>query len=202
MKACSYCGRENDDAVLQCIECGTSFSTEPSGTLADVARWSPRSPLELALTSGVAAVLISTGIYFTIGRLTRDIFRMFYTADTGMPVGYDVVMFFRASITQPLLSIGATTFTLIVCCRRCQSRAQGVSTAIAAVGVFALLQYGPMLLPGLFYLLWFLPVIFLGLGTGHSAGYYVGAALQVLAGAWLLGWFGTRKSQDEIQVAS
>jgi len=29
MKTCSYCGRENDDAAVQCRECGTPF---PSGS--------------------------------------------------------------------------------------------------------------------------------------------------------------------------
>ena len=30
MKKCSYCGRENQDAALNCIECGTEFGTEPA----------------------------------------------------------------------------------------------------------------------------------------------------------------------------
>src|SRR5262249_11245157 len=29
MKACSYCGRENDDGALTCRECGTEFQSSP-----------------------------------------------------------------------------------------------------------------------------------------------------------------------------
>ncbi len=28
MKRCSYCGRENDDAAVRCVECGTDYPIE------------------------------------------------------------------------------------------------------------------------------------------------------------------------------
>jgi hypothetical protein len=38
MKSCSYCGRENEAAALDCRECGTSFRPEvrPSGSMLDL----------------------------------------------------------------------------------------------------------------------------------------------------------------------
>ena len=30
MKTCDYCGRENDDAAVRCVECGTEFAARQS----------------------------------------------------------------------------------------------------------------------------------------------------------------------------
>ena len=195
MKTCGYCGRENDDVATHCKECGTSFITETPGKFRDAANWTPKSPLGLTFTSGLAALLICTGIFFAIGRVMRDILRMHHIGNTGVSANYDVDMFIHPAITWTLFSLGALLFTFFVCYNRCLKESHGIITTIITLGIVALLTFGPMFMPSLFSFMCLLPVILIGMSTGLSAGYYIGATLQILVGAWLLGWFKRAKSQ-------
>jgi len=123
----------------------------------------------------------------------RDILKMHHIGDTGVRANYDFVMFFHPAITWTLFSLGALLFTFFACYNRCLKESHGIITVAITLGIIALLTLGPMFVPSLFSFLWFVPVVLLGMSTGLSAGYYIGAALQIFAGAWLLGWFRQRK---------
>jgi len=192
MKKCSYCGAEYPDDAVVCATDQTPLTTDAPGKFADVVRWTPKSPLGLALTSGFAALLICTGIFYAIGRVMRDILRMHHVG-TSVPANYDNVIFFHPAITWTLFSLGALLFTFFVCYNRCLKESHGIITAIITLGIIALLTLGPTFMPSLFSFLWFVPVVLFGMSTHLSAVYYIVAALQIFAGVWLLGWFRQRK---------
>jgi DNA-directed RNA polymerase subunit RPC12/RpoP len=197
MKSCGYCGKENDDTAMQCTECGSQLIVETRGKIADAMRWTPKSALGIAFTSGLAALLICTGIFFTIGRFMRDILRMHGAGNAGVPANYDVVMFYHPAITWTIFSLAALFFIFFTCYDHCVKQSHGIITAITTICITALLTIGPLFLPGLFPFLWFLPAVLIGMSTGLSVGYYIGAAVQVFAGAWLLGWFGRKRNNNE-----
>jgi hypothetical protein len=74
MKKCSYCGAEYPDDAIVCAVDQTTFTTKSPATFADAASWTPHSPLALALTSGLAAFLICTGIYCAVGKVLLQLF--------------------------------------------------------------------------------------------------------------------------------
>jgi hypothetical protein len=121
---------------------------------------------------------------------------MHHAVDTGVPASYDVFAFPHPAITWSLFIVGALLFTFFACYNHCLKESHGIITAIITFSIIASLTLGPMFVPSLFSFLWCMPVVLLGMGTGISAGYYIGAALQVFAGAWLLGWFRQRKPPD------
>jgi hypothetical protein len=78
MKPCSYCGRENSDGTLHCVECGTQLEApqSPSEPATEV----PTDTLKPAPTSffahkkvllGAALVLVCAALYFALDSLDR-----------------------------------------------------------------------------------------------------------------------------------
>jgi hypothetical protein len=200
MKPCGYCGRENDDTTMYCMECGTPFTTEVPGKFADLWHWTPQSPLGLAFTSGLAALLISTGVFYGGSKVMGD-WRMHHAGDTVTPVMYDLTASSPTGIPLhfitwysyvSLISLGALIFTFFVCYNRCQKKSHGIITAILAFGIIGLLTFMPMFVPRLISFFWLVPVLNVVVLLG-SVGFYIGAALQIFAGAWLLGWFRRQK---------
>ena len=191
MKLCGYCGRENEDAAVNCVECGTSLVPESSGASGDVVHWFPHSPIALALKIGFASVLICTGIFYAVGRVTLDMFRMFHTGG-GVPAYYNL-MFVHTVVTWTVFSIGALLFTFFVCHDRLPKELHVIVTVIATLGVIVLLTVGPGFASDLVYISLLLPAFLLGAVAGFPGGYYIGASLQILFGAWLLGWFEKRR---------
>jgi hypothetical protein len=184
MRKCSYCGAEYPDDTVACTVDQTPLVSQPSGKIHDAVR----SPVGLAITSGLASLLICTAIYFTIGRIMRDIIRM-HGVDTGVPASYDVTDFIHPAITWSLFGIGALCFTFFVCYHRCLKESHGVITAIISFAIIVSLTFGPMFAASLFDFTRLVPAVLIGMSTGSSAGYYIGAALQVVVGVWLLDWF-------------
>lgn len=46
MKECAYCGRENEDDAVRCLECGTdAFKTDAPGESADLPKLDPQEEL-------------------------------------------------------------------------------------------------------------------------------------------------------------
>jgi hypothetical protein len=123
----------------------------------------------------------------------RDIVRMHHGDDMSVPASYDVTYFIYPAITWTLFSLGALMFTFFVCYNRCLKELHGIITAIITFGIIVLLAFGPNLEPSLSFFLWLVPVVLIGMSTGISAGYYIGAVLQIFVGVWLLGWFRRRK---------
>jgi len=61
VKACSYCGRKNDDEARHCFECGTEFSAPPAAKNED-------APVEVvASESAIALSQLDMGFVFTEG---------------------------------------------------------------------------------------------------------------------------------------
>jgi hypothetical protein len=184
MRKCSYCGAEYPDDAVVCAVDQTPLVIEPRGKIDDAAR----SPFGLAITGGLASLLICTAIYFTIGRIMRDIVRM-RGGDLGVPASYDVTDFIHPAITWSLFGIGALCFTFFVCYHRCLKESHGVITAIVSFAIIVSLTFGPMFAASLFNFTRLVPAVLIGMSTGSSAGYYIGAVLQVAVGVWLLAWF-------------
>ena len=82
-------------------------------------------------------------------------------------------------------------FTFAVCLKRCRNRWQAIAVATVTFSITALL-----LLQGKLPVL-VLPAFFIGIIANSSAGYFLGSALQICAGAWLLGWF-RRRTPTEV----
>jgi hypothetical protein len=201
MKTCAYCGRENDDIIEHCGGCATPFTASKTpGTFADAVNWTPTSPAELASTSGLAALLICTGIFFATCRAMGDLVGMKQVIHTAGPARYvQVGSIVYPAITLTLFSLGMLSFTFFVCYKRCLKDSHAIFTAIATLGIIATLTLGPIFCPSLFSLLFVVPVVLIGMSTGGSIGYYIGAALQIFAGAWLLGWFKLRKAPKHLE---
>jgi hypothetical protein len=198
MKKCSYCGAENPDDAVVCAIDQTPFTAESPATFADAASWTPHSPLALALTSGLAAFLICTGVFFAVGRIMLDIWRVHHPVDLGMPANYhDIGTFIHPAITWTMFSLGMLLFTFFVCYNRCQTELHGIITTITTLCIIALPTLGPMLAPSMASFMMIAPVVLIGMSINVSAGYYIVAALQIVVGAWLLGWFRRKKPPNK-----
>jgi hypothetical protein len=190
MKKCLYCGAEYPDDAVVCTVDQTPFTAESPATFADAVSWTPRSPLALALTSGLAAFLICTGIFFAVGRVMLDIWKMHHLVYAGMPANYhDIGIFIHPALTWTMFSFGTLLFTFFVCYNRCLTELHGIITTIVTLCVIALPTLGPMLMPSLSSFMMVVPVVLIGVSINVSAGYYIVAALQIVVGAWLLNWF-------------
>jgi hypothetical protein len=92
-----------------------------------------------------------------------------------------------------VLALVLAVITLVVCRLRCRTGPLAFLAAISALAVMVFVRFSaPILLvftpAGFFSALTFTlnPVI----------GMYVGGAVQILFGVWLLGWFGQLKTQN------
>jgi hypothetical protein len=198
MKKCPFCSAEYPDDAVVCAIDQTPFTSEPPATFADAANWTPQSPFALALTSGLAAFLICTGIFFAIGRVMFDIWRMHHSVDAGMPANFhDIGTFIHPAITYTTFSLGTLLFTFFICYNRCQTELHGIITTIVTLCIIALLTLGPMLVPSMSSFMMVVPVVLIGISINVSAGYYIVAALQIVVGAWLLGWFRRKKPPNK-----
>jgi len=191
MKKCSYCGAEYPDDAVVCVVDQTPFTAESPATFADAASWTPHSPLALALTSGLAAFLICTGIYCVVGRVSLQLFYIHHPDLVVPPYARDATIMYP-SIGR-LLMFGFVVFTFAICWMRCQKRWQAIVVSVIALGIMALTEF----VPGF---LWIVPGMVFGITTNFTLGYYIGSAFQLGVGAWLLGWFSRRKIQDELHV--
>ena len=194
MKKCSYCGAEYPDDAVVCAVDQTPFTVESPASFADAASWTPHSPLALALTSGLAAFLICTGIFFAVGRVMLDIRKMHHPVEADMLASYhDIGTFVHPAITWTIFCLGTLLFTFFACYNRCQTEMHGIITTIVTLCIIVLLTLGPMLVPSLCSFMMVVPVVLIGMSINISAGYYIIAALQIVVGAWLLGWFRRKK---------
>jgi hypothetical protein len=198
MQTCGYCGKSSDEHFTYCTGCGATLvsgNAHTTRSFAEIARWRPTSPFGVAVAASAGAFLISTGVYFAVGRVNLDVLRLSHREEIDLLFFTPVVMFSR--YVSPLLGIAAVCFIWFAAYRRCEARLHAFLSAVTASLATALFLFGPRFVPELFTLLW-LPVTLIGIGTGISLGYYFGAALQLAIGAWLLGWFSRRNSENNL----
>jgi hypothetical protein len=192
MKACGYCGRENDDAAMQCRECGTSFDEVTKDTGAafrDFIRVCS-TPLGLTITTGFGAILISCALFFIIGRLVVDVRTL---PRTPVETYYS---FFTSTKAAPFIVLAAAFPIFAICRSRFRGEFRSLATAIVVVLITALLAFLPKILPSAVSV-WCSPAVLIGGRTDSVAGFYTGAALQIAVGAGLLILFRPQKSHDE-----
>jgi hypothetical protein len=155
-----------------------NFSSPPSS------RRGLQSPIGLAITSGLAAFLITTGIYSAVGRVSLYIFHTHHPASFGPPNAHEVFIMY-SFVGWPLM-VAFAVFTFAVCWMRCQKRWQAIVVAVITLGILALPRCSPDFLS-------IIPAFAIGEAMDSSVGYFVVAVIQVCVGAWLLGWFSRRK---------
>ena len=189
MKKCPYCGAEYPDDATVCAIDQTPFEEETPRS-SENPRQFLQSPLGLAITTGLAILLINTGIYFAVGRVNLEIFKALHP-DNGVPRSIREIIILSKPIRW-LLMVGFVAFTFTTCWMRCRKKPQAIVVAIITLAVTALLLYSGTLF------VFAVPAFLIGLTTNSSAGYFIGSAMQLAAGAWLLGWFGRPKAQHEI----
>jgi hypothetical protein len=128
----------------------------------------------------LGSVLIPTGVGFAAMRAFFDIHEIANGGPIGKPGVYAVGMM-GAFFILPPVAIGAVIFAFVVCLLRCQTRAHGFASALAALGVIiALFAFSE--------LRFLFPAVLLGKLTHSSVGWYLGSVIQLGLGAWLLGW--------------
>jgi hypothetical protein len=132
------------------------------------------------VSSVLGSVLIPTAVGFIAMRAFFDIQEIAQGGPIGKP-GVFAVGMMGAFLILPPVVIGAVIFAFAACLSRCEAKAIGVISALAAIAVtFALFIFRPLLL--------LFPAVLLGKLTHSSVGWYLGSMLQLGAGAWLLGW--------------
>jgi|ERR1022692_2444780 hypothetical protein len=186
MKACRYCGRQNNEEALHCSECATPFTVDsPSGGLAPVLV----SPLAFLITTGFGILLIALALFFAVGRALAEVGII-----PGKPPTESVYSLFTSSMPAPFIAL-VVIYPVFLFCRARFLKARTFSTAaiVVLLVVFSLL---PRVVPASVWL-WCAPASLFGGGSSSPFGYYFGAALQSAIGVWLLIWFRPQKSPDE-----
>jgi hypothetical protein len=176
MKKCSYCGAEYPDDAAVCSIDQTALDGQPS---APSFLRALQSPAGLAVTSGLAAFLITTGIFSAVGRVSLHIYKIHHPVSFAPPYAREA--FIMYPLVGWLLMIAFVVFTFAVCWLRCQKRWQAIVAAVITLGILAL----PLFSAGFLSIV---PALAIGVATDSSAGYYIVAAVQICVGAWLLGW--------------
>src|SRR5437868_2849234 len=71
MKSCDYCGRDNEESAVYCLNCGTEFrqATEPSSPTPDLTGL--KGYLRYALISGGTILLIACLYLLSLGPVVR-----------------------------------------------------------------------------------------------------------------------------------
>ena len=194
MKACGYCGRKNEETAEHCSECATPFVADAPDTPKILTR-TVESGLRLALLNGFGILLILLALFFTIGRLYAE-YRM---PPQQMPsyVAYSV---FSSTAPAPFIVLVAAVPIFFVCRARSRQRRSGIITAVVIIGIAAVVIVLAKIMP-MIVMFWCWPALLIGSATRSSFGFYIGALLQIVIGAWLVIWFHPHKSPDEKDAA-
>ncbi len=189
MKRCEYCGQQNEETVATCGGCGTPLSverpprsSEPTGVL--------RTAKGVAVTTGLGVVILSTAMFFVVGRAAGELGLL-----GGKPAG-EMYSFFTSALPAPLVLLAVVFPTLALCRARCLGRRMALTTACVTLVILATLALLPLIVP-IVAAFWCVPAFLFFQGSGSSGACYAGAALQLALGAWLLLWFRPRGTANE-----
>ena len=186
MKACGYCGRQNDDEALHCSECATPFTVDsPSGGLAPMLV----SPLASLIATGFGILLIGLALFFAVGRALAEVGII-----PGKPPEDSMYSLFTSAMPAPFIALLAI-YPIFMFCRARFPKARTFSATAVAV-LLLVISLLPKVVPASVWL-WCVPASLFGGGSSSPFGYYFGAALQSAIGVWLLIWFRPQKSPDE-----
>jgi hypothetical protein len=176
MKECPYCGAEYPDDATECLIDKTPFEEEaPLPTLKPALN--PAAVLVAKCALGI--FLINTGIYCAVGRTHLIIFDKIHPDPAFPAYAHQIIMMYTP--VKWLLNLCFLLFTFLVCRKKCRESKQTFVVTVIVIGLTILVQKTFAVLA--------VPAFFLGLITNSSAGYLIGSAIQIVAGAWLLGWF-------------
>ena len=187
MKVCGYCGAQNDDSVLRCVECGSPF---PADSPKKESGSSSTSPLASELATGLGVLLFILALFFGVGWIFMQVLILQGKGPKDSGLGYSDPV---AGTPAPFIALAAVfpAFALF--------RARfGRSRAIRATIVISLLTCGLCVLPlvePVAILIWCLPAILLGMALG-SLGFIFGILVQMAFGTLLIIRFRRQKSPD------
>jgi hypothetical protein len=185
IKTCGYCGRENASNVLNCRECGTALEQEQPGEIRQVLKSSwAKSSATIAIATGLAAFLISTGVFCLSGRTSVEPAPLPYNplipGETIMYPSREIISY-NATVGR-LLMLAIIVFTIAACWIRCHKRWQAILAAAITLGIMAMIPF----VPGCLILM---PAFALGMTLDSFALFYITAAFQIVIGVLLLYWF-------------
>jgi len=172
MKSCGYCGREDDEKAVFCLECGTPFPDNSANLAAASRRFTGARRMPSAVAGGVGVVSICTGLVLA----TRRIYPPIYLFGLFL-----VPWLFVLAVVASALALYAATF----CCRIQWHR---------VIFTFAVIA-------GLALEWWLLGELVLGesgaAGRGSPAVVYSGSAFLIVVGALTLARIARRKHLDQ-----
>lgn len=195
MTRCEYCGKDNEDTSAACRECGTPFTPGAQICPSGLGR-TPRTPLRLAIITGLGILLVCAALFFGVGRAVSDPGLRSPHLPTKHRAMYS---FLTSTIPAPFIVLAAILPTFALCRARFQQRPHAAGTAYFTLLALAFLAVLPRALPGTISI-WCVPALMFG-AVGRPGGYYAGVALQLAVGAWLLVWFRPRRSSNETTAA-
>ena len=179
-------GKQNEDASTHCLECGTSFGgavQEEAFPFFKLQESSAAPSFRNPVSSALGSILICTGAGALALKVVYDAEVVFYN-HPGMP-GIYAIGFGAAFLVLPILAFLSIFFCFATCIGRSKSVWQGILSFLAAmIVIFSAVLIRPFRS--------MLPAASLAALFHSPLGWYLGAVIQLLLGAWFLGWFTLR----------
>ena len=176
MKKCSYCGAEYPDEATECLIDKTPLGEDAPPPTVKV----PPNPAARLVAKCILGIfLINTGIYFAVGRTYLIIFNQFHPDHVHPQHGYPIMIMYGP--VGWFLTVCFLLLAFIVCRKKCPDKRQALIVAVVAMCLTLLAQGTVAMLA--------IPAFLVGLATNSSAVSLIVSAIQIVAGAWLLGWF-------------
>ena len=190
MKRCSYCGAEYPDDATECAVDKTPFVADTTSTPQILSR-TVESGLKLALLNGFGILLILLALFFAIGRLYAE--HRMPPRQISNYIRFDV---FTSTTPAPFIVLAAAVPIFFVCRARSRERRYGIISAIVIILIAGVLSLLTKIIPTMM-MMWCLPALLFGRDSDSSFGFYFGAVLQIVIGAWLVIWFHPCRSSDK-----
>lgn len=187
MKTCPYCGQEHEDTIATCHECGTELSlvgktADKSDALSRIIsshKTAAHSSSRQVIFTCLGIIFISTAVIMAAGRLFFDLQASAHGGPIGKPGIFAVgILFIPIFLLWVVVNF---FFSLAICSSRFPTLKQTIIVGLLAFSLSVLCFWQRDLR-------YFLPATILRHSIGPPLGGYVGAFVQFLLGAILLGW--------------